>query len=272
MISDPRSRLSRRILALVIPALLVILWPTTLAADSNTPARPQPNAGASYLPFVAFNATFGCQPLFFDDFSDPSSGWLVEDTERWLMEYKNGEYRIITREVNDVVRSWPQGAYQNYRIAADVRPVVKNNGSAGLMFGLSDASRQYYTFEVYQELGEYDIWRFNKGQWLPLATGYSAHINRGLTTNHLEVVRNGSEIRAYANGYLITTINDDSFLGARQVGLVVTTYDYENYDVRFDNFAIYPYPCDGMMAAHEAANADAPVEAGAAVDLNGKVR
>ncbi len=252
MTSATRLRSFGRILALVIPALLVILWPAALAADSNTPARPNPTSGASYLPFVAYNAASTCAPLYFDDFSNPASGWTVQDTEQVLMGYVNGEYQIMPRELNDVARSWPAGSYQNYRIAADVRPTVANNGTAGLMFGLADGAGEYYTFEVNtRTTGENttDLALFQDGTWGLLGTGYSTHIKEGLTTNHLEVVRNGSEIRAYANGHLITTIYDNSFLGARQVGLIVTTFDEENYDVRFDNFAVYPYPCGGGMGA-----------------------
>ena len=70
-----------------------------------------------------------------------------------------------------------------------------------------------------------------------LASGFSSHIHTVTASNRLEVERNGSQIKAYANDQLLTSISDSSYTGLSQVGLLVSSYG-SPVDVRFDNFLV----------------------------------
>ena len=76
-----------------------------------------------------------------------------------------------------------------------------------------------------------------------LFEGSSGAIKQGSASNLLRVERNGSSIKAYANGALLVSLNDGYYTGTRYVGLVAWTYDVKNVDARFDNFAVYAEGC-----------------------------
>jgi hypothetical protein len=208
-------------------------------------AAASPGSVQIYLPIITRNY---CPPLYADDFSDPESGWLIDDTGNSRREYLDGEYRILVRNVNWFTASRPGFKASDYIVAVDVRNATGVYGSYGLIFGVSDAWTQFYTFEIYPD-GAYDIWRFNFGTWTLLVSGSSGSINPGTATNRLKIERNGSLIRAYANGQLLTSISDSSSTGLKQVGVDATAYDQPNVDARFDNFTVYPVTCGAAATA-----------------------
>jgi len=193
---------------------------------------------ATWTPTATPSPTGGPQPLYFDDFSDPNSGWPTVDDEYRSIGYLDGEYRILLKETN-----WYSGATPGFRctdcaIEADVRPASAAYGSYGILFGITN-TWDLYSFEITSDQ-LYALWKNTAGEWVALV-GWtdSPYIHAGEATNHLRVVRNGSEIALYANGHHLTTISDSSFLGNLRVGLSATAYDEPNVDVRFDNFAVY---------------------------------
>jgi uncharacterized repeat protein (TIGR01451 family) len=197
-----------------------------------------------YLPIIFRNY---CPPgPYADDFSDPGSGWPIDDTGDTLYEYLNGEYRILLRNANWWAGARPGFKASNYIVAVDVRRTTGGiTGSYGLIFGLSDDWSQFYSFEIAPHnippAHNYIIFRYNSGNWTPLAAGFSDNISPIWdVTNRLKIERNGSLIRAYANGHLLTSVSDGSYTGSRHVGLIATSSSMPNLDVRFDNFTVDP--------------------------------
>lgn len=196
-----------------------------------------------YLPLVLRNFWAG----FFDDFSNPQSGWPVGEipTQKW--GYLNGEYQILIREPNGWMLVSPGEEQQllylpeNYRIEVDARQVSAYSGSYGLMFGIRWTSDSYegYLFLVYPPTREYLLEkRTLDGSWYTLVDWtYSPYIQGGTGVNSLRVDRIGTAIYLYANNALLTTFYDSSFMGSgRDAGLAVATYEDYPVDVRFDNF------------------------------------
>jgi hypothetical protein len=66
----------------------------------------------------------------------------------------------------------------------------------------------------------------------------TSYINADGTNDQLMIERDGALIRAYANGQLLETITDNSFIGNGRIGLIASTFDYANVDARFDNFEV----------------------------------
>jgi hypothetical protein len=75
-----------------------------------------------------------------------------------------------------------------------------------------------------------------------LTGGSSSYINPSPAFNHLEVERDDTSIKVYANGQFLKSITDGSYTGLRYVGLIVGG---SPEDVRFDNFVVYPVSCGG---------------------------
>ncbi len=193
-----------------------------------------------YLPIIKKP----CLPLFSDDFSNPGSGWPVADDGNIRYEYLAGEYSIMIRTIDIWAGATPGLKASDYILEVDVRNVSGEDGSYGLLFGYSDDGSQFYSFDLFPD-GSYTIWKYENPFWTDLETGSSADINTGTATNRIKLKRNGSEISAYANGRLLTSFIDSTFLGERFVGLAVYSYDIQNsLDVRFDNFTVYPATCD----------------------------
>jgi hypothetical protein len=193
-----------------------------------------------YLPAV-LNAP--CQTLYYDDFSDQSSGWPVGDDGDVRYEYLNSEYRLLVRDTYLTVFVDSNFQAADYTLIADVRNATGNYGTYGLVFGLSADGSQFYSFEVDSD-GYYKIRRYSDSSGLLLLIeGWSSKINTGTTSNRLKVVRNGTEISAYANGQVLETIYDGVYTGSRYMGLIASSYYQSNVDVRFDNFTVYPVSC-----------------------------
>jgi hypothetical protein len=132
----------------------------------------------------------------------------------------------------------------DYNLSVDVRNFNGVYGSYGLIFGLLADWSQFYTFEI-DPIGNFGIFKYNEQSgWVLLGQGWSSDINPGLATNTLSVNKDGTTITAYANGSLLTSIVDGSYLGDRFIGLSVVSYNEGSVDVRFDNFIVSPVTCD----------------------------
>ena len=72
-------------------SIILIVLSLLLIGSGNAEALDQ---STIYLPVSIRD---GC-PDFFDDFSDPASGWHVVDAWTVRKEYLDGEYRILTKD------------------------------------------------------------------------------------------------------------------------------------------------------------------------------
>lgn len=193
-----------------------------------------------YLPLVTKNFWAG----YFDDFSNPNSGWCVVDTPNLKMGYVSGEYQILLRQPNvgymcvpDIV-TIPQ---VNYTVQVDARMITSNPGSYSLVFGLrwGQGTRENYVVSVEPHTRYYRIQRRNMdGTWTTLVDWtYSSLMRPGMQVNTLRIDRWGTNILFSVNGFFVTMISDGSIIGSGlQAGVGVNSYGTIPVDVRFDNF------------------------------------
>jgi hypothetical protein len=192
-----------------------------------------------YLPLINNNY---CSFHYFDDFSDPNSGWDVEGNDSYLIRYLGGEYQILLNYPN----SWAFGLPNldlpgNYRLEVDARQTSAYGSAYGMLFGIGWGND---TYEAYQFLVEPQTQKYlldkrsMNGSWNALIGWTDASIiNSGTGTNHLVVERIGSAIYLYINDVWVDTAYDSSFISpGRDMALYVDSYNQAPLDVRFDNF------------------------------------
>lgn len=178
--------------------------------------------------------------LFFDDFSDPSSGWDTVDNSNYYADYYENAYRITVN--TDLSDSW---ANPGSNVFGDVHieaQATKNGGPDYNDFGLicryQDADRFYYA--VISSDGYFGILKVTPDSTTQL--GYSdlqasTSINTGETSNQIRLDCVGDQLSLYVNGQLLETEMDSSYTEGN-VGLIAGTYDDPGTDILFDNFTV----------------------------------
>ena len=206
--------------------------PTGMPTPSRTPTRTPTPGGSAYC----------------DDFTNPASGWGTGDTGDTRYGYQSGEYEILVRYVSSFpAAEAPIRTRGNYILEADVRLLSADGSSYGLFFDVSDDWDKFYFFEVVP--GDTSQYTLGRGcmscptSWTTLVdwTEENSKLNPNTAVNHLRIVRNGSNIALYANGYLLTSVTDGTYAYAGtplRAGLGVYTYVTAPTTALFDNFCV----------------------------------
>jgi hypothetical protein len=190
-----------------------------------------PDVYQAFLP-CAFRS---CQTVYLDDFSNPASGWPVEEDEIARLGYLNGEYQILVKPAGWVVYAYNDFIDRDFTVEVDARPATHLVGSVGLIFSRTESG--YYLLEVSENW--FSLWRRDPGSWSPLIDWtQSSALHTGYQSNHLKVVRQGATIALYANNQLLATFTDNTYHGTG-VGMMSDAFQ-DNFDGRFDNFKVNP--------------------------------
>lgn len=222
-------------------------FPRLDRCDIGAYERPsEPSPIQIFLPCILHT----CPKLYFDAFSDPASGWPIDDNTNFQLEYLDGEYRILVKNTDWYALAGPGFKASDFIVEVDVRNFNGIEGTYGIAFGIADDLSQFYAFWI-SSTGNYELWKYDgsASPWTSLASGTSAGILPGTASNQVKVRRSGAEISVYANGALLTSVNDGSFTGLRHVGLTASSFSTPDVDVRFDNFSVYPLDCQPGAAS-----------------------
>lgn len=190
------------------------------------------------LPLVLKNYWVG----YFDDFSDPTSGWVAGENEVYIYRYLDNEYQMYIKQANTGRGITPDLVMPgDYRVEVDARKVSTGDGSYGLIFGSRWTTDSWETYQalIRPTTGEFFVEkRTLDGAWTTIQDWtYSWAINPDDQTNHIRVDRIGATIRLYINDLLVLIATDYSFTSSgRDAGIRVYSYDDAPVDVRFDNF------------------------------------
>jgi micrococcal nuclease len=200
-----------------------------------------------------------------DDFSDESSGWPVTDETHYHLAYLSGEYQVLLKTAPRWVGIAPGFLCVDCAVDLEGRFASDAYGAYGILFGVTDEWNGYF-FRVTgdQRYSLYTMVDTYESQPLVDWT-FSSAIHAGGTPNHLRVVRGGAGIMLYANGNLLSTLDDATYMGNLRVGLTAESYEQAGVDARFDNFAL----CDAALDATSITAASAnPAMAGGMVMSN----
>ncbi len=177
--------------------------------------------------------------LCLDDFSDPNSGWRRTSSEDIDCDYIDGEYHIQVKKSNWATWSWSTiaGQLTNFALELDARLVSgQKENSYGLIFRVQD-DKNYYRFLISGD-GYYLIGTRLNGTWTVLQSKTKSPVIKGdNSTNHLKVICQGSQIKAYANGHLLTTVTDDLFAEG-YIGMIVDVSSGRGH-AAFDNLKVH---------------------------------
>lgn len=204
----------------------------------------------SPTPTIQPSPTPGSPAGFFDDFSDPTSGWTTADVPAYQMGYVDGEYRILARQYSPYGYWVPSYAPydsegERAQISVKAREVGDGVAAYGLLFGTKHA------FLVsplgYATLGEYDS---DAGWWQVTRNwAHAPAIHTGEAVNALAVRETGTGIEFYVNGQRVEFSPPwQSADGAEghAVGIIAVSYAPAGVECRFDDFAVENLEADHL--------------------------
>ena len=94
-----------------------------------------------YLPLVVKNAGQSCPAYYTDNFSDPASGWPVDDDSNRRYAYTDGQYQIWVK--NPAAGWWatPGAKATDFTASVSARRTSGTSGAYGIRFGISEVFR-----------------------------------------------------------------------------------------------------------------------------------
>jgi len=208
-------------------------------ADNHPIAASQvdPVTSVQYLP-ILFKPV-SCSN-FFDDFSNPASGWFVGEDSTLLAEYQGGEYRVVDKKTNSSsIIDAPTCKRQDYIVEVEAHWAGVMGVTYGLMLGTTESPRRFYTFEVNAASQDFNVYSYGPGGWELIVTQHSTAILAGAATNHLRVTHQGDVFTPWINGSEFDPWVDTTKLGEKGLGLIIISNpDEVNTEAHFDNFSV----------------------------------
>jgi hypothetical protein len=188
------------------------------------------------------------QPLFQDDFSDPTSGWDTWENDWGQVRYENGEYSIQAKE--RAGHRWgyapPSWVLRDFVVELDARHVDGPPGEYGVIFrygGPRTADRQdwgdFYLVALTTE-GEYAVFRVLGRQWTPLVDyRFSSAIERSPAWNRIRIEAIGPEMRVLVNGQELAVVRDEQLAQGRLILFVNAFTEWGGTHAHFDNVRVF---------------------------------
>jgi len=211
---------------------------TSTQAGANTPI---PTTSKTQAVIQDISTPLTSRQLFYDDFSDPNSGWDQVDETDYSTNYYQNAYRI--RVNTDMTDSWANPGGHNFGDVIIEADATKNGGPDDNDFGLIcrylDIDRYYYA--IISSDGYYGISKSTSESTTILGGDslvYSDAINQGFATNHIRFDCVGDSLTLSINGQVLDQQTDGEYTSGN-VGLLAGTYDTPGTDILFDNFGVY---------------------------------
>ncbi len=187
--------------------------------------------------------------IFFDDFSNPSSGWGEVNNDVWEQHYSNGEYEAILKVNTQLLHAAPgvAGRTGNFIASANMRQTdTPDYGDGyGLWIG-SPTLDKYYEFSVSTNTigpspANYGVTYYdgNEPIWHGKVSGTSSAVNLDNGVNALRVHRCGTRYYFYANNTLLTSV---ILTELANQALTAGFYARNVATYRLDNFTLQTAP------------------------------
>lgn len=200
-----------------------ILLSFALLLVACQPATPVPQSGDT---------------LFYDNFTNPTSGWDRFTSAEGTMDYDGSGYRFLVNALQTNFWSTPGKSFKDARMEVDVAKLSgPNENRIGLICRFVEGN--YYFFMVSSD-GYYTIGKYIGGNIIQLGQSemlYNSSIHTGLAVNHLRADCIGNTLTLYVNGNPVAQAQDVDFTEG-DVGLLVGTFSEPGVDVIFDNFVV----------------------------------
>jgi len=176
--------------------------------------------------------------LFYDDFTNSSTGWDRFTSAEGTMDYDGSGYRFLVNALQANFWSTPEKSFKDVRVEVDVAKLSgPDENRIGLLCRFVDDN--YYFFMVSSD-GYYTIGKYIGGTATQLGQSemqYNEAIHQGLAVNHLRADCTGSTLIFFVNGAPVAKA-EDADLTQGDVGLLAGTFAQPGVDVIFDNFVV----------------------------------
>lgn len=181
--------------------------------------------------------------LYRDDFSDPNSGWPVNDDGNVARSYQNGVYEMLIRDAGYWAGARaPIVGFVDYGVEAEMwRYQGGRTSNYGLVFDRKDWDN-FYFLVVDTTSQWFGVAKVVDGvPQVAIPRTDSAAIKPGGKINKLRVDRKGNVIVVTINGTGVATEKDSGFDGDLGVGLFMEVDDDVPARVHYDNFVVWQF-------------------------------
>jgi tRNA A-37 threonylcarbamoyl transferase component Bud32 len=176
-----------------------------------------------------------------DDFSDPESGWDVEEFEGGSLDYEKGVYVIRAEDSDYYYMGRASVSFADVAIGVDATQVLgpaNNNDFYGVGCRLQSDGAGYF-FAISGD-GYYAIYKLGGATGLQFLADWTESdvIRQGNATNHLRAICDGPRLAFVVNGELLTEVEDATY-ATGDAFLVASTLEDGATEVHFDDFLAY---------------------------------
>jgi len=185
--------------------------------------------------------------IFSDDFSDPTSGWRIDQGSGFDWAYQSGEYRVFITEPEFTAWAWAPISSSNipkdFCLELDLKLLVQGSlseiGEVSVILAGNPDGRRFISFGLFPNGdGFYRVRDIDFGQqefstfvdWTQ-----SDFIDPVNSFNTILVISKNGETSFYINDNLVETLNLNL---SGSVGVYTHTFDEPNVNGRFDNFKV----------------------------------
>lgn len=178
--------------------------------------------------------------VYFDNFSNPESGWEVWESEEAAITYDSNGLRFHINAPNYDFWSLPGQRFSDVTLGVDATLTA---GPDDNDFGLICRFQNEYNFYAFliSSDGYGGIIKVKDGKYQilnhPDGLEYGPMITQGRATNLIRADCVGSRLTLYVNQEKFLEVEDSDFT-AGDVGLIAGSYDQPGVEVLFDNFFV----------------------------------
>jgi hypothetical protein len=177
--------------------------------------------------------------LYFDDFSDSTSGWDRLRNADGVTDYDNGHYLIQIDRPNIDYFANPSKSFIDVRVEVEAN---RDSGDVDNEYGIIcrfKGKNDFYAGLISSD-GYYGIFKIKGGEYYLLgmdAMAKSLVIKPNSEINLVRLDCKGSNLTLYVNGIQLDSRKDTDFVEG-DVGLLAGTYANPGLKVIFDNFVV----------------------------------
>lgn len=177
--------------------------------------------------------------LYFEDFSDDSSGWEVEDDSMSQYYYQDGEYYIEALASDYFYYIVSSESYEDGVLTIDVRNISGDTefASSMVVWRYQD-DNNFYSLTIFGD-GKFSILSFKEGDYnlikIPTA---SSSIKTNGETNKVAISFTGATSDIFFNDQFVFSFNDPSIMSGN-VGMGVSPSAESGVKAAFDNLSVY---------------------------------
>jgi hypothetical protein len=176
--------------------------------------------------------------LYWDEFSDPSSGWAIGSSQNGAVGYSAGAYRITVISPNYQIWAVSHQSFLDVRLQVVATRIA---GPLASMYGLICYYQDpgHFDFFIVSSDGYYSIGRMKNGTISLLGQNEMAYSSAITSqTNSLSFECAGSTLTGSVNGKVLAIAQQTDFTGG-DAGLIAGTFEQGGVDVRFQHFTVY---------------------------------